>query len=235
MVCMCACVHMNMCFFVLMSQLDENRRVLATYRLQVTAGWWENVALPTLCCSYRLDWYFGGIDWPTWVFWHLIDMTESAFFEPEWGCQLSGFDFFEWTYQSIQRITVMELSWSGGWLGLTWPQSDSESKTMGRIWQFKNGIHQLNRKKPVGLFGTRSPKPVNWLKCSHFNQFVQDAPTVPEGQGTQKALHRKLDVYQDLKEERAVFVAVHLEEKSSDARLCVIAWVLVSGPVSAYN
>lgn len=52
---------------------------------------------------------------------------------------------------------------------------------------------------------------------------MQDAPTAPEGQGTQKALHRKLDVYQDLKEERAVFVAIHLEEKSSDARLCVIA------------
>ena len=136
-----------------MSQLDENRRALATYRLQVTAGWWVNIALPTLCCSYRLAWYFWGIDWPKWVFWHLIDMTESAFFEPEWGCQLFGFDFFEWTYQSIQRIMVIEPSWSGGWLGLTWPYSDSESKTMGRIWQFKNRIHQLNRKKPE--MGTR--------------------------------------------------------------------------------
>lgn len=174
-----------------MSQLDENRRALATYRLQVTAGWWVNIALPTLYYSYRLAWYFWGIDWPKWVFWYLIDMTESAFFEPEWGCQLSGFDFFEWTYQSIQRIMVIEPSWSGGWLGLTWPHSDSESKTMGRIWQFKNRTHQLNRKKPVGLFGTTFTQTSQLIKMFSFQPICARCTSGTWGSGNPKGFALK--------------------------------------------
>lgn len=165
---MCACVHMNIYFFVLTSQLGEKGE-----------GHWpcmdfkspqaDKGTLLCLCCAIAVGWTDFSLNRLTQVsvlasYRH----DQRAFSGPEWGC-LICLGLISWVNLPINSKNKGDgTEWVRGGLGFAQPQSDFESKGRDRIWQFPNKIHQLTGGKRVGLFGTMFTKTSQLTKMFSF-------------------------------------------------------------------